>query len=224
MDMRRDVSSYKFEILNDQVVISLGEWLFRVNCVQLSPMNQTSNQVANVETITLGGGCFWCLDAVYARVRGVLSVDSGYTNGHVKKPTYQDVCSGDTGHNEVVQLMYDPTDISLNEILEIFFLVHDATTLNAQGNDVGTQYRSGIYFSSAEQEKTAKTFIAELTADKVFSRPIVTEVLPLDNYTKAEEYHQDFFAKNPNQGYCVAVAGPKVAKLRKTFADHVKET
>lgn len=222
MDMRRDVSSYKFKILNDQVVISVGEWLFHVNCVQLSPMNQTSNQVTNIETITLGGGCFWCLDAVYARVRGVLSVDSGYTNGHVKNPSYQDVCGGDTGHNEVVQLMFDPANISLNEILEIFFLVHDATTLNAQGNDVGTQYRSGIYFSSAEQEKTAKTFIAELTTDKVFSRPIVTEVLPLDNYSKAEEYHQDFFAKNPNQGYCVAVAGPKVAKLRKTFADRVK--
>ena len=222
MDTGRDVSSYKFEILNDQVVISVGEWHFHVNCVQLSPMNQTSNQMANIETITLGGGCFWCLDAVYARVRGVISVDSGYTNGHVINPTYQDVCSGDTGHNEVVQLTFDPQNITLTEILEIFFLVHDATTLNAQGNDIGTQYRSGIYYSNAEQEKTAKAFIANLTADKVFSRPIVTEVLPLDNYSKAEEYHQDFFAKNPNQGYCVAVAGPKVAKLRKTFADRVK--
>jgi peptide-methionine (S)-S-oxide reductase len=119
-------------------------------------------------------------------------------------------------------LTFDPANITLTEILEIFFLVHDATTLNAQGNDVGTQYRSGIYFTTPEQEKTAKAFIAQLTADKVFSRPIVTEVLPLHNYSKAEEYHQDFFAKNPNQGYCVAVAGPKVAKLRKTFADRVK--
>ena len=180
------------------------------------------NQTTNLETITLGGGCFWCLDAVYARVRGVLSVDSGYSNGHMINPTYQDVCGGDTGHNEVVQLTFDPQSISLVEILQIFFLVHDATTLNAQGNDVGTQYRSGIYYSNAEQEKTAKDFIAQLTADKVFSRPIVTEVLALHNYSKAEEYHQDFFAKNPNQGYCVAVAGPKVAKLRKTFADRVK--
>ena len=174
------------------------------------------------DTITLGGGCFWCLDAVYVRVRGVLSVDSGYSNGHVLNPSYQDVCGGDTGHNEVVQLTFVPKNITLTEILEIFFLVHDATTLNAQGNDVGTQYRSGIYISSPEQEKTAKAFIAQLTQDKVFSRPIVTEVLPLHNYSKAEEYHQDFFAKNPNQGYCVAVAGPKVAKLRKTFADRVK--
>ena len=182
---------------------------------------ETTNK-PHFETITLGGGCFWCLDAVYARVRGVMSVDSGYTNGHVLNPSYQDVCGGDTGHNEVVQLTFDPSNITLTEILEIFFLVHDATTLNAQGNDVGTQYRSGIYFASSEQEMIAKAFIAQLTADKVFSRPIVTEVLPLQNYSKAEEYHQDFFAKNPNQGYCVAMAGPKVAKLRKTFADRVK--
>jgi peptide-methionine (S)-S-oxide reductase len=178
----------------------------------MNNMNPTSTAT---ETITLGGGCFWCLDAVYVRVRGVLSVDSGYSNGHTLNPTYQDVCGGDTGHNEVVQLTFDPANITLTEILEIFFLVHDATTLNAQGNDVGTQYRSGIYFSTPEQEKTTKAFIAQLAADKVFSRPIVTEVLPL-------QYHQDFFAKNPNQGYCVAVAGPKVAKLRKTFADRVK--
>jgi peptide-methionine (S)-S-oxide reductase len=204
------------------MVISVTWWLFIVNCVQLSPMNASTNPAQISETITLGGGCFWCLDAVYVRVRGVLSVDSGYCNGHTLNPTYQDVCGGDTGHNEVVQLTFDASGITLTEILEIFFLVHDATTLNAQGNDVGTQYRSGIYFSTPEQEATAKAFIAQLTADKVFSRPIVTEVLPLQNYTKAEEYHQDFFAKNPNQGYCVAVAGPKVAKLRKTFADRVK--
>jgi peptide-methionine (S)-S-oxide reductase len=180
------------------------------------------NQPNHVETITLGGGCFWCLDAVYARVRGVHRVDSGYSNGQTLNPTYQDVCSGGTGHNEVVQLTFDPADITLTEILEIFFLVHDATTLNAQGNDVGTQYRSGIYFANPEQASTANAMIAQMTTDKLFNRPIVTEVLPLQNYTKAEEYHQDYFAKNPNQGYCVAVAGPKVAKLRKTFADRVK--
>ena len=186
-------------------------------------MQQTTPTPAStLDTITLGGGCFWCLDAVYARVRGVLSVDCGYSNGYVLNPTYQQVCGGDTGHNEVVQLRYDPSNISLTEILEIFFLVHDATTLNAQGNDIGTQYRSGIYFTTPEQERVAKDMIRQMTADKLFSRPIVTEVLPLNNYSKAEDYHQDFFAKNPNQGYCVAVAGPKVAKLRKTFADRVK--
>ena len=123
------------------------------------------NETSNLETITLGGGCFWCVDAVYARVRGVQSVESGYSNGHVLNPSYQDVCGGDTGHNEVVKLMFDPTNITLTEILEIFFLVHDATTLNAQGNDVGTQYRSGIYFSTTEQEKTANALIAQMTAD-----------------------------------------------------------
>ena len=189
------------------------------------PASQPSsplNAAPVLDTITLGGGCFWCLDAVYARVRGVTSVESGYSNGHVLNPSYQDVCGGDTGHNEVVQLRYDPANISLTEILEIFFLVHDATTLNAQGNDVGTQYRSGIYFTTPEQERVAKDMIRQMTADQLFSRPIVTEVLPLSNYSRAEEYHQDFFAKNPNQGYCMAVAGPKVAKLRKTFADRVK--
>jgi peptide-methionine (S)-S-oxide reductase len=182
----------------------------------------TATPAGTLDTITLGGGCFWCLDAVYARVRGVLSVDSGYSNGRVLNPTYQQVCGGDTGHNEVVQLRYDPADITLNEILEIFFLVHDATTLNAQGNDVGTQYRSGIYFTTPEQERVAKEMIRQMTTERLFSRPIVTEVLRLNNYFRAEDYHQDFFAKNPNQGYCVAVAGPKVAKLRKTFADRVK--
>lgn len=182
----------------------------------------TTTPSSSSETITLGGGCFWCLDAVYARVRGVVRVDSGYSNGHVLDPTCQQVCGGDTGHNEVVQLQYDSSNISLNEMLEIFFLVHDATTLNAQGNDVGTQYRSGIYFTKPEQERLAKDMILQMTADKLFSRPIVTEVLPLNNYSQAEDYHQDFFAKNPNQGYCVAVAGPKVVKLRKTFADRVK--
>lgn len=188
-------------------------------------MQHTSQQhPANLESITLGGGCFWCLDAVYARVQGVASVESGYCNGHVLNPTYQQICGGDTGHAEVVQLHYDPKEISLREILEIFFLIHDATSLNAQGNDVGTQYRSGIYVTTPEQQQVAQAMIRQMSQDKLFTRPIVTEVVPLDNYSRAEEYHQDFFAKNPNQGYCVAVAGPKVAKFRKTFADRVKSS
>lgn len=186
-------------------------------------MQHTNSPSPNAfESITLGGGCFWCLDAVYTRVRGVASVESGYCNGHVLHPTYQQVCGGDTGHNEVVQLRYDPKNITLTEILEIFFLVHDATSLNFQGNDVGTQYRSGIYYSTPEQAQVAQDMIRQMSQDQLFSRPIVTEVLPLDNYFRAEDYHQDFFAKNPNQGYCMAVAGPKVAKFRKTFADRVK--
>ena len=173
-------------------------------------------------TITLGGGCFWCTEAVFVKVRGVTDVESGYSNGQASRPSYEDVCSGRTGSNEVVKLTYDPTDISLKEILEIFFVVHDATTLNRQGNDAGTQYRSGIYYSTDEQKQVADDMIRQMSQDKVFDKPIVTEVLPLANYWPAEAYHQDYFENNPNQGYCVAVAGPKVAKFRKTFASRVK--
>ena len=174
--------------------------------------------MSELQTITLGGGCFWCTEAVYVQVRGVTDVESGYSNGQASRPSYEDVCSGRTGSNEVVKLTYDPTEISLTEILEIFFVVHDATTLNRQGNDSGTQYRSGIYYGTAEQKQVADEMIAQLNSEKIFSKPIVTEVQPLENYWPAEAYHQDYFANNPNQGYCVAVAGPKVAKFRKTFS------
>lgn len=175
-----------------------------------------------LQTITLGGGCFWCTEAVYVRVRGVLDVESGYSNGQVDKPSYEQVCTGTTGHNEVVKLTYDPAQISLREILEIFFVIHDPTTPNRQGNDVGTQYRSGIYYSTPEQEQVARDLLDELAKSKAFGSPIVTELLPLANYWPAEDYHQDFFEKNPGQGYCLAVAAPKVAKFRKTFASRVK--
>ncbi|MDP3650564.1 MAG: peptide-methionine (S)-S-oxide reductase MsrA [Rhodoferax sp.] len=170
------------------------------------------------QTIALGGGCFWCTEAVYVQVRGVLDVESGYCNGHVRQPSYEQVCTGTTGHNEVVKLVFDPAQISLREILEIFFVIHDPTTLNQQGHDRGTQYRSGIYFSSPEQEAVATDLVHEVGRSGVYSRPIVTEVLPLTNYWPAEDYHQDYFENNPGQGYCVAVAAPKVAKFRKTFA------
>lgn len=173
---------------------------------------------SHLQTITLGGGCFWCTEAVFVQVRGVLDVESGYSNGHLQHPSYEDVCTGTTGHNEVVKLVYDPAEISTREVLEIFFLIHDPTTLNRQGNDVGTQYRSGIYTSTPEQQTVAKEVIAEMAASGVYTRPIVTEVLPLSNYWPAEDYHQDFFERNPTQGYCMAVAAPKVAKFRKTFA------
>jgi peptide-methionine (S)-S-oxide reductase len=177
----------------------------------------------NLQTLTLGGGCFWCTEAVFVRARGVLDVESGYCNGQVLEPTYEQVCSGRTGHAEVVKLVYDPVQISTREILEIFFLIHDPTTLNAQGNDSGTQYRSGIYFSTPEQQQVALALIEELKLSGVYSRPLVTEVLPLANYWPAEAYHQDFFENNPNQGYCMAVAAPKVAKFRKTFARLVRD-
>jgi len=172
----------------------------------------------DTQTITLGGGCFWCTEAVYVNVKGVRDVESGYSNGHVQQPTYEQVCTGRSGHAEVVKLVFDPAQISLREILEIFFVIHDPTTLNAQGSDHGTQYRSGIYTSDPAQTEVARAVLAELSASGVYSRPVVTEVLPLTNYWPAEDYHQDFFARNPHQGYCLAVAAPKVAKFRKTFA------
>ena len=177
---------------------------------------------SKLETITLGGGCFWCTEAVYVGVRGVTDVESGYSNGQAQNPSYEQVCTGRTGHNEVVKLQFDPAQISLREILEIFFVIHDPTTLNRQGNDVGTQYRSGIYYSDAAQKEVADEVIREMSQDKAFTVPIVTEVLPLTNYWPAEDYHQDYFENNPNQGYCAFVVGPKVEKFRKTFARFAK--
>ena len=175
-----------------------------------------------LQTITLGGGCFWCTEAVFVKVRGIEDVESGYCNGQTVQPSYEQVCSGATGHNEVVQLRYDPAQISVREILEVFFLIHDPTTLNRQGHDSGTQYRSGIYFSTPEQQAVAQALLQEMAQSGVYDRPLVTEVLPLANYWPAEDYHQDFFDLNPTQGYCQAVAAPKVAKFRKTFARLVK--
>jgi peptide-methionine (S)-S-oxide reductase len=181
-----------------------------------------NQQVTKLETITLGGGCFWCTEAVFVKVRGVTDVESGYSNGRVERPSYEQVCTGQTGHNEVVKLTYDPADITLREILEIFFVIHDPTSLNRQGNDAGTQYRSGIYYSTPEQKQVADDLIRQMSQDKLFGAPIVTEVLPLANYWPAEAYHQDYFENNPNQGYCAFVVGPKVEKFRKTFAERVK--
>jgi peptide-methionine (S)-S-oxide reductase len=174
-----------------------------------------------IETITLGGGCFWCTEAVYERVRGVTAVESGYSNGQVERPSYEQVCGGDTGHVEVIRVSFDTAEISLREVLEIFFVVHDPTTLNRQGNDVGTQYRSGIYVHMPEQESVAREVIAEVNA-KLGGR-VVTEVQPERNYWRAEDYHQHYFANHPGQGYCAFVVAPKVEKFRKTFASKVRE-
>ncbi|MDZ4188195.1 MAG: peptide-methionine (S)-S-oxide reductase MsrA [Hydrogenophaga sp.] len=174
--------------------------------------------MSELQTLVLGGGCFWCTESVYKEVRGVTDVESGYSNGQTAQPSYEAVCTGRTGCNEVVKLVYDPAHISTRELLEIFFVIHDPTTPNRQGNDVGTQYRSGIYFTSDEQRQAAQALLDELARDNAFGRPVVTELLPLADYWPAEDYHQDFFERNPNQGYCMAVAAPKVAKFRKTFA------
>ena len=172
------------------------------------------------ESITLGGGCFWCTEAVFEQVEGVLSVESGYSNGHTRHPSYQDVCGGDTGHNEVVRVDFDNQRIGLREVLEIFFAVHDPTTLNRQGADVGTQYRSGIYLHDEAQREVARQVLEE--ANTALGGRVVTELRTLDNYSRAEDYHQHYFAKNPGQGYCAAVVGPKVEKFRKSFKAHLK--
>jgi len=175
----------------------------------------------SIETITLGGGCFWCVEAVYERVRGVTAVESGYCNGQVERPSYEQVCEGRTGCAEVVRVSFDTAQISLREVLEIFFVVHDPTTLNRQGNDVGTQYRSGIYFHTPQQEQVAREVIAEVNA--LHRGKVVTELLPEQKYSRAEDYHQHYFANHPGQGYCAFVVAPKVEKFRKTFASRVRE-
>jgi peptide-methionine (S)-S-oxide reductase len=172
------------------------------------------------EVITLGGGCFWCLEAVYEQVDGVVAVESGYSNGQAPNPTYEQVCSGRTGHAEVVRVTFDPARLPLREVLEIFFSIHDPTTLDRQGNDVGTQYRSGIYYHSPEQERMAREVLAE--ADAAHKGRVVTELQPERSYTRAEAYHQHYFANHPEQGYCAFVVAPKVEKFRKTFAARLR--
>lgn len=174
----------------------------------------------SVQSITLGGGCFWCLEAVYELVDGVTAVESGYCNGHVLRPSYEQVCGGDTGHAEVVRVSFDDARISLREVLEIFFHIHDPTTLNRQGNDVGTQYRSGIYFSDAGHEAIAREVLGH--ANTAHGGRVVTELKPLQNYSRAEDYHQHYFANHPGQGYCAFVVAPKVEKFKRTFQARVK--
>lgn len=167
---------------------------------------------------TLGGGCFWCLEPVFAELRGVSRVVSGYSGGTVLNPTYRQVCDGNTGHAEVVQIEYDPTVIDFRTLLEVFFVTHDPTTLNRQGADVGTQYRSVIFYHDADQERIAQEVIADLTTAGAFSRPIVTEVARLTNYFPAEDYHQNYYANHPEVGYCQMVIAPKLSKFREKFA------
>ena len=175
-----------------------------------------------METATLGGGCFWCLEAVYDELAGVVSVESGYCNGHTVNPTYREVCEGDTGHAEVVRVTFDPQAISFREILEVFFAIHDPTTLNRQGNDAGTQYRSAIFYHSPAQQAMATQMIAELTVERVFRDPIVTEVTAAATFYVAEDYHQEYFARNDAQPYCQFVVAPKLAKFRQKFAHRRK--
>lgn len=175
--------------------------------------------MAATELATLGGGCFWCTEAVYQELKGVQHVESGYIGGHVPDPSYEQICDGTTGHAEAVRIEFDPAIVSYRQILEIFFTIHDPTTLNRQGNDVGTQYRSVIFYHTPQQHDCAKHVIAEMA--NVWDAPIVTQLLPVETWYKAEDYHQNYFRNNPLQGYCAFVVAPKVAKFRKTFSEKI---
>jgi peptide-methionine (S)-S-oxide reductase len=178
---------------------------------------------AGRQTATLGGGCFWCLEAVFSELRGVEKVESGYSGGSVPSPTYREVCTGTTGHAEVVQVTFDPNQISYEDVLQMFFAVHDPTTLNRQGPDVGTQYRSVIFYHDDQQKMAAEQVMGELTKAKVWNGPIVTQLVPLKEFYKAEDYHQEYFKNNPNQPYCQMVIAPKVVKLRKYYTEKLKK-
>ena len=186
----------------------------------MSEKHPSTENLDAYPVVTLGGGCFWCTEAVFVQVQGVVDVESGYCNGHVQNPTYEQVCNGNTGHVEVVQLRYDPKVTSLRELLEIFFVIHDPTTLNRQGNDVGTQYRSGIYLSVVDDREVAQSVIEQV--NKAMHGKVVTEIEMLDNYSAAEDYHQDYFENHPNQGYCAFVVAPKVKKFLQTFSNKVR--
>ncbi|PBJ13811.1 peptide-methionine (S)-S-oxide reductase MsrA [Flavobacterium sp. ACN6] len=182
-----------------------------------------NKKASNLETITLGGGCYWCVEAVYEDLNGVKSVVSGFSGGKAANPTYEEVCTGETGHAEVVQITYDKNVTDINEIFKVFFTVHDPTTLNRQGADVGTQYRSVIFYKNAEQKKAAESIIAELNKAKVYKSPIVTKVEPFKVFYKAEDYHQNYYANNKNQPYCKMVIQPKLEKFEKVFKDKLKK-
>ena len=185
-------------------------------------MSQQNNPNARHELATLAGGCFWCLEAIYDDLKGVEDVVSGYAGGGVANPSYQAVCTGETGHAEVVQISFDPQVVSFKELLEVFFTIHDPTTLNRQGADVGTQYRSAIFYHMLEQKATAEQVIAEITAAGLWPNPVVTELGPITAFYPAEDYHQEYFRKNPYQGYCRAVVAPKVAKFRAKYLERLK--
>jgi peptide-methionine (S)-S-oxide reductase len=182
-----------------------------------------TNNMDSLQIATFGSGCFWCTEAIFERLNGVVKVESGYSGGKVKNPTYEEVCTGTTGHAEVTQITYDPSIISFDELLEVFWKTHDPTTLNRQGNDVGTQYRSVIFYHNEEQKELAENYKAELDKSGVWDNPIVTEISPFTNFYSAEKYHQDYYNNNPNQGYCTFVITPKVEKFEKVFKDKLKK-
>jgi peptide-methionine (S)-S-oxide reductase len=214
---------------NSFLILAIISIAFFIGCKNKSANAQTEKQkgilmdTTNLVKATFGSGCFWCTEAVFEELNGVHSVVSGYAGGHVQNPSYEEVCTGKSGHAEVTQITYDPSVITYDELLEVFWKTHDPTTLNRQGNDVGPQYRSVIFYHNDEQKKLAEKYKAELEKSGAWDNPIVTEISPLTNYFPAEEYHQEYYANNPNQGYCAFVIAPKLEKFRKVFKDKLKK-
>jgi len=198
----------------------MATWMVATLLMSITNVSFAMNE--GLEKATLGGGCFWCTEAVYQQLKGVVSVSPGYSGGHDKNPTYEEVCQGTTGHAEVVQISFNPSEVSFDEILEVFFEVHDPTTLNRQGADVGTQYRSVIFYHSEEQKQAAIKAIEKLNISKLLPKPVVTEVTPFTQFYEAEGYHKNYFNRNQNQPYCRMVVSPKVQKFRKLFKEHLK--
>ncbi len=196
---------------------------FDINNTETVYMNNNNDNNMPLETITLGAGCFWCVEAVFDRLEGVESVTSGYSGGNISNPTYREVTSGRTGHAEVIQVRYNPEIIPFSRLLEVFFMTHDPTTLNRQGADVGTQYRSAIFYHTEEQKRTAQEVKNMLEKEKIWSDPIVTEITEYENFYRAEDYHQEYYLNNPNQGYCRMVIAPKIEKFEKLFKDFIRD-
>lgn len=211
------------------IIVIFISGLFLTGCSDIKPGNQTNEgnymeeiQSDNLEPATFGSGCFWCTEAIFERVKGVKKVISGYSGGTVENPTYKEVCTGNTGHAEVTQLSFDPNVVSYDELLEIFWKTHDPTTLNRQGADVGTQYRSAVFYHNEKQKEKAEHYKKELEKAEIFDDPIVTEIVPFEKFYEAENYHQDYYANNPSQGYCAFVITPKVEKFEKVFKSKLK--
>lgn len=213
--------------LSSVILIFVLMLFFNMGCGQDKVENIQDGEISDyieegLESVVLGGGCFWSMETIFTKLKGVKDVEVGYAGGDTENPTYEEVCFGDTGHAEVVKVIFDQDIISYEDLLEVFFYVHDPTTLNRQGNDVGDQYRSIILFNSKEQDKKAQEYIKELEEKGFYDDPIVTQVQPLDAYYKAEDYHQDYYEKNPNQPYCTSVIGPKIERFEERFADILK--
>jgi len=217
-NMRTYISNFVLVLMAACLFMACNNLTGKTNTKTMDDFSQTEG----VEVATLGAGCFWCVEAVFQELKGVQSVVSGYTGGHTANPTYRDIGSGQTGHAEVAQITFDPTVISFEEILEVFWTTHDPTTLNRQGADAGTQYRSAIFYQTENQKKIAETSKAKV-APQLWDDPITTEIAALSTFYPAEEYHQNYYSENPNYGYCVAVINPKMEKFRKRFKDKLKE-